>query len=153
MYELGGLRVAKPNDVGRKAQISFRAVQERKNARIQSEKQSQEKETKMYEYKATVENVVDGDTVDVAVDLGFKVSTRQRVRLARIDTPERSQPGYAAARDFVREAVLNKPVMLKTEKVSKWGYYLAEVTLEDGRNLSDTLVQAQLARYYDGGKK
>ena len=153
MYELGGLRVAKPNDVRRKAQISFRAVQERKNARIQSEKQSQEKETKMYEYKATVENVVDGDTVDVAVDLGFKVSTRQRVRLARIDTPERSQPGYAAARDFVREAVLNKPVMLKTEKVSKWGYYLAEVTLEDGRNLSDTLVQAQLARYYDGGKK
>ena len=153
MYELGGLRVAKPNDVGRKAQISFRAVQERKNARIQSEKQSQKKGTKMYEYKATVENVVDGDTVDLAVDLGFKVSTRQRVRLARIDTPERSQPGYAAARDFVREAVLNKPVMLKTAKVSKWGYYLAEVTLEDGRNLSDTLVQAQLARYYDGGKK
>ena len=107
----------------------------------------------MYEYKATVENVVDGDTVDVLVDLGFKTSTRQRVRLARIDTPERSQPGYAAARDFVREAVLNKPVMLKTEKVSKWGYYLAEVTLEDGRNLNDTLVQAQLARYYDGGKK
>ena len=107
----------------------------------------------MYEYKATVENVVDGDTVDVLVDLGFKTSTRQRVRLARIDTPERSQPGYAAARDFVREAVLNKPVMLKTEKVSKWGYYLAEITLEDNRNLNDTLVQAQLARYYDGGKK
>lgn len=106
-----------------------------------------------YEYKATVENVVDGDTVDVVVDLGFKVSSRQRVRLARIDTPERSQPGYAAARDFVREAVLDKPVMLKTEKVSKWGYYLAEITLQDGRNLSDTLVQTQLAHYYDGGKK
>lgn len=106
-----------------------------------------------YEYKATVENVVDGDTVDLVIDLGFKISTRQRVRLARIDTPERSQPGYAAARDFVRDAVLNKPVLLKTEKVSKWGYYLAEITLQDGRNLSDTLVQAQLAHYYDGGKK
>ena len=106
-----------------------------------------------YEYKATVENVVDGDTVDVVIDLGFKVNTRQRVRLARIDTPERAQSGYAAARDFVREAVFKKSVMLKTQKVSKWGYYLAEITLEDGRNLSDTLVQAQLAKYYDGGHK
>lgn len=107
----------------------------------------------MYEYKAIVKNVVDGDTIDVAVDLGFKVTTRQRVRLARVDTPERAQPGYAAARDFVREAALNKSVMLKTQKVSKWGYYLAEITLEDGRNLNDTLVQVQLAKYYDGGHK
>lgn len=107
----------------------------------------------MYQFKAIVENVVDGDTVDMVIDVGFKINVRQRVRLARIDTPERSQPGWAAARDFVREAVLNKPVMLKTEKVSKWGYYLAEITLEDGRNLNDTLVQASLAKYYDGGRK
>lgn len=107
----------------------------------------------MYQYKATVENVVDGDTIDVSVDLGFKVLTRQRVRLARIDTPERGQPGYAAAKDFVRDVALNKPITLKTEKISKWGYYLAEITLENGRNLSDTLVQAQLAKYYDGGHK
>lgn len=103
-----------------------------------------------YEYKATVENVVDGDTVDVSVDLGFKITTRQRVRLARIYAPERGRPGYADAKDFVRDVVLNKTVMLK---VIKWGYYLADVTLEDGRNLSDTLVQAQLAKYYDGGHK
>ena len=107
----------------------------------------------MYQYKATVENVVDGDTIDVSIDIGFKINTKQRLRLARIDTPERSQANYQTAKDFVRDAVLNKSVMLKTEKVSKWGYYLAEVTLEDGRNLSDTLVQAQLAVYYDGGKK
>lgn len=107
----------------------------------------------MYEYKATVKNVVDGDTLDLMVDVGFKIYTKQRIRLARVDTPERGQPGYAAARDFVRDVALNKPVTLKTEKVSKWGYYLADVTLEDGRNLSDTLVQAQLAKPYDGGHK
>lgn len=107
----------------------------------------------MYQYKATVENVVDGDTIDVSIDVGFKITIRQRVRLARIDTPERGQPGYAAAKDFVRDVALNKPVMLKTEKVSKWGHYLAEITLEDGRNLNDTLVQAQLAKYYNGGHK
>jgi micrococcal nuclease len=36
----------------------------------------------MYEYRAVVENVVDGDTVDLAIDVGFKLCTRQRVRLA-----------------------------------------------------------------------
>ncbi len=107
----------------------------------------------MYQFKAKVENVVDGDTLDLVVDLGFKISTRQRVRLARIDTPERGQPGYAAARDFIRDVVLNKTVMLKTEKVSKWGYYLAEITIEDGKNLSDLMIQAQFAKKYDGGHK
>lgn len=107
----------------------------------------------MYQYKGIVENVVDGDTIDVIIDLGFKIQTKQRLRLARIDTPERGEPGYGAARDFVKDVSLNKQVLIKTEKVSKWGYYLAEVTLEDGKNLNDTLVQAQLAVYYKGEKK
>lgn len=106
-----------------------------------------------YEYKAIVENVVDGDTIDVAIDLGFKIQTRQRVRLARIDTPERGQVNYQTAKDFVKNVVLGKSVTITTNKVSKWGYYLAEVMLADGRNLSDTLAQAQLAKYYDGGHK
>lgn len=106
-----------------------------------------------YEYKAVVTNVVDGDTIDILVDLGFKIQSKQRVRLARIDTPERGQPGYAIACDFVKDAILGKPVIIKTEKVSKWGYYLAEVKLEDGKNLNDTLVQAGLAKHYSGDKK
>ena len=106
-----------------------------------------------YEYTATVENVVDGDTLDLSIDLGFKVKTTQRVRLARIDAPERAQPGYAAAKDFVRDVALKKSVLVQTYKASKWGYYLADITLADGRNLNDTLVQAQLAVYYDGGQK
>ena len=43
----------------------------------------------MYEYKAIVDRVVDGDTIDVDIDLGFSTTlTKQRVRLAGIDTPE-----------------------------------------------------------------
>ena len=42
----------------------------------------------MYEYNVEIMRVVDGDTVDVMVDLGFSVFTPQRVRLAGIDTPE-----------------------------------------------------------------
>ena len=105
-----------------------------------------------YEYKAIVENVVDGDTIDLAIDLGFKIQTRQRVRLARIDTPERFQGNYQTAKDFVKNAVLGKSVTIKTEKVSKWGYYLAEIMF-DGKNLNDELFNAGLAKYYDGGHK
>jgi len=42
----------------------------------------------MYQYKAKAERVVDGDTIDVTIDLGFKITTHQRIRLAGIDTPE-----------------------------------------------------------------
>ena len=42
----------------------------------------------MYHYKAKAERVIDGDTLDVNIDLGFKITTVQRIRLARINTPE-----------------------------------------------------------------
>lgn len=109
--------------------------------------------TDMYQYVATVENVVDGDTLDVVIDLGFKISSKQRLRLARVDTPERTQPGYAAAGDFVREMVLNKTVTVHTEKVTKYGYYLAEIYLPDGKTLSDLLIEKKLGVPYVGGRK
>ena len=46
----------------------------------------------MYEYKATVDRVVDGDTVDFIVDLGFSVQMKIRGRFAGVDTPERGTP-------------------------------------------------------------
>lgn len=106
----------------------------------------------MYVYKAYVFNVVDGDTIDAEVDLGFKVSTKQRLRLARVDTPERGQEGYNEAKDFTAQCVLNKEVIINTEKVSKWGYFVAEVVVE-AKNLSDMLLETKLAKKYDGGKK
>lgn len=106
----------------------------------------------MFEYKAKITNVVDGDTVDAIIDLGFKITSKQRLRVARIDTPERGENGYQEAKEFVQHCVLNKEVDIKSEKISKWGYYLAEVYIE-GRNLSDMLIAANLAKSYDGGKK
>lgn len=106
----------------------------------------------MYVYKGVVTYVVDGDTIDVEIDLGFKISTKQRLRLARIDTPERGQEGYQEAKDFVTNCVLNKEVLINTEKVSKFGYYLAEVIVQ-AKNLSDMLLDGKLARPYHGEKK
>ena len=47
----------------------------------------------MYEYKAHVTNVVDGDTFDCVIDLGFRVATHQRIRVDGIDTPESWRQG------------------------------------------------------------
>ena len=108
----------------------------------------------MYAYKAIVTNVVDGDTVDVNVDLGFKVYSKQRIRLAGIDTPERGQPGYQEAKDRVTELVLNKEVCLQTFKASKFGYYLGILVVDDIEfNVNTTLILENLAKVYDGGKK
>jgi len=110
----------------------------------------------MYTYKAVVYNVVDGDTVDVMVDLGFKMYSKQRIRLAGIDTPERGQEGYDKAKDRLKELVLNQEVTLYTTKASKWGYFLGEIYLEDpwvGVNVNTTMIQEGLAKPYGGGKK
>ena len=106
----------------------------------------------MFQYKATVYNVVDGDTVDVNVDLGFKVYTKQRVRLNGIDTPERGQPGYAEAGDKLRELVLNKEITLMTYKQSKWGYFLADIYI-NGDYINSRMIAEGFAKHYTGGTK
>jgi len=105
-----------------------------------------------YQYKARVTNVVDGDTIDALVDLGFKVQVMQRLRLTRVDTPERTQANYQTAKDFVKDLVEGKEVTITTHKVSKWGYFLADVTVE-GRDVSDMLIAANLGKPYSGGTK
>lgn len=107
----------------------------------------------MFEYQAKVCNVVDGDTLDVEIDLGFKIATKQRIRLAHVDTPERSQENYAEAKKIVEELTLNKSVFLRTSKPSKWGYYLAEVITETGQDVAQVLISQNLGQKYEGGKK
>jgi len=107
----------------------------------------------MHTYKAMVDNVVDGDTIDVYIDLGFKIATKQRLRVAHIDTPERGHPKYKEAADAGRAMLLNKTVTIKTEMVSKWGYYLAQVTLESGEDYAQAMVSMGLAKPYEGGAK
>lgn len=107
----------------------------------------------MYEYKATCTRVVDGDTVDLQIDLGFSMTTKQRVRLAHIDTPERGQDGYEQAKSALAEAVQFKNVRVKTTKPSKYGYYLAELATDGCLSVNDMLVQRGFAKPYEGGAK
>lgn len=108
---------------------------------------------KVFEYRGKVSNVVDGDTLDVEVDLGFKIATKQRIRLAHVDTPERSEQKYAEAKKLVEDLTLNKNVFLRTSKPSKWGYYLAEVITETGQDIAQVLISQNLCQKYEGGKK
>lgn len=106
----------------------------------------------MYTYRALVYNVVDGDTIDVNVDLGFKIYTKQRIRLNRIDTPERGELGYTEATTRLKDLILDKEVTLITTKISKWGYYLGDIYLND-QDINQIMLTENLAKPYSGGTK
>ena len=100
----------------------------------------------MYEYHVKkVNNVVDGDTIDVDIDLGFDISFSSRVRLAGIDTPESRTKDLAEkklgleAKEYVKSKIKDaKEVVIKTEKMDsseKYGRILGWVFL-DGSEIS-----------------
>jgi len=81
----------------------------------------------MYEYKCQVYNVVDGDTVDCLVDLGFRTQMAMRVRLWGINAAE-LKTGDAAfsSSGFLRVLVIGKPLIIRTrkDKSDKYGRML-----------------------------
>jgi micrococcal nuclease len=106
----------------------------------------------MYQYKAKVLNVVDGDTVDVSIDLGLQIHSIQRIRLYGIDTPERGQPGFSEATDRLKQLILNKNVLIKTYKISKYGQYLGEIMFDE-MNINQMMITEGHAKKYFGGTK
>lgn len=103
-----------------------------------------------YLYDATVVKVVDGDTVDLDVDLGFWVTLRVRVRLAGVNAPEIRGPekelGLLAA-DFLRSILPAVAVVaLRSLGVEKYGRCLGVILLEDGRSVADLLICSGHAR-------
>jgi micrococcal nuclease len=106
----------------------------------------------VYQYKAKVLNVVDGDTIDVSVDLGLQIYSLQRIRLYGIDTPERGQPGFLEASDRLKYLILDKNVIIKTYKVSKYGQYLGEIMFDE-MNINEMMITEGHAKKYFGGTK
>lgn len=118
----------------------------------------------MYEYRTKVVRVVDGDTVDVDIDLGFGVWLRkERVRLLGIDTPEsrtrdKIEKRYGlAAKAFLKKSLGTTPI-LKTTKdgKGKFGRILGEFMVEfpEGTvNINELLVDNHHAVAYHGQSK
>jgi len=110
----------------------------------------------MYEYRATIDRWVDGDTVELTVDLGFRIYQQTSVRLLGVDTPERGQAGYTPACDYVRMiAPVGSAVVVRTRKdeTEKYGRYLASIWIASGVSVANLLLEEGLGRPYDGGKR
>ena len=119
----------------------------------------------MYEYYVRkVENVVDGDTIDVLIDLGFDILFASRVRLAGIDTPESRTKDLAEkalgleAKEYLKKALKDaKSVVIKTEKMDsseKYGRILGWVYINgDTVSLNDMMINDGYAWGYLGDTK
>tara|TARA_R100000149_G_scaffold65623_1_gene40778 strand:+ start:168 stop:572 length:405 start_codon:yes stop_codon:yes gene_type:complete len=114
----------------------------------------------MYEYKATIRRIVDGDTVDVDIDLGFDTWLHnQRIRLYGIDTPEcrtrnkREKAHGLLAKEYVQEAlVVGRTYALTTKEKGKFGRFLGEFKTGKGL-ITKLLVKEGLAVPYTGQNK
>lgn len=119
----------------------------------------------MYEYRVRkVLKVVDGDTIDVDIDLGFNITYYQRVRLAGIDTPEsrttdkKEKELGLEVKDKLKKAIdAATSVVIKTEKPDsseKYGRILGWVFLDDNKvSINQTLIDEGYAWGYMGETK
>jgi micrococcal nuclease len=107
---------------------------------------------KPYRYKAKVVKVIDGDTFDINVDLGFSIWTLQRLRLVNVNTPEirgsERKDGLRVKR-YVKELIEGKLLDVDIFKRGKYGRYVAEIYLEDGTELSKHLILNNMAKKVD----
>jgi len=116
----------------------------------------------MYEYKVKeVVKVVDGDTIDVVIDLGFDLSKKERVRLAGIDTPESRTRDLdekklgLEAKEYLSKNLTNaKQLMISTEKDGKYGRMLGTIHINDDIvSMNQQMIDKGYAWEYDGGTK
>jgi micrococcal nuclease len=119
----------------------------------------------MYEYYVRkVENVVDGDTIDVLIDLGFDILFQSRVRLAGIDTPEsrtkdlKEKALGLESKEYLKKHLKDaKSVVIKTEKMDsseKYGRILGWVYINgDTVSLNDMMINDGYAWGYMGDTK
>ena len=116
----------------------------------------------MYEYRVkSVAKVVDGDTVDLVLDLGFSLTKKERCRVAGIDTPEsrtrdKKEKVYGLEAKAYLQGLLENASKLyvRTEKDGKYGRMLGWLYCEDYENsLNEVMVEHGYAVAYQGGTK
>ena len=114
----------------------------------------------MYEYAIKeVLKVVDGDTIDVLIDLGFDLTKKERIRLAGIDTPESRTRNLEEkkmgleAKEYLQNKLDNcNDLRVKTEKDGKYGRMLGWLHGND-EDINRIMVIKGYALEYDGGTK
>jgi micrococcal nuclease len=117
----------------------------------------------MYTYFVkSVDRVVDGDTIDISIDLGFDLTKKERVRLAGIDTPEKrtknpkeKEMGYQATEFLEMHLMEASKLTVKTEKEGKFGRMLGWLykSENDTTSINQIMIDKGYAWAYDGGTK
>jgi len=118
----------------------------------------------MYQYKATITRIIDGDTVDCDIDLGFSVTlTKQRIRLHGIDTPEsrtrdkvEKKYGLLAKqylKDFIEKEDSHVLIETSKEKRGKFGRILGKLVNAGGVCVNDLMCETGHAVPYSGQSK
>ena len=122
----------------------------------------------MYEYKIKLDRVIDGDTVDAYIDLGFDVSVKKRIRFMGINTPEsrtrdlEEKARGLAAKERVQELLEGcENIKLTSHGVGKYGRCLGELFIDiiDDRekltleSVNQLLIREGHAKEYFGGKR
>jgi micrococcal nuclease len=111
-----------------------------------------------------ITKVVDGDTIDADVDLGFDISLSKRIRLAAVDTPESrtadaNEKKYGLqSKEWLKHKLENaKNILIKTElpdSTEKYGRIIGHLFINDQANsLNEQMIDAGMAWTYDGGTK
>ena len=121
-----------------------------------------------YIYRGKLERVVDGDTIDALIDVGFDIWVKKRIRQSGIDTWESRTRDLAEKAKGLEAKARNKELLmeissksgyfrLKSYGVGKYGRVLGEIFIEDSEgkqyNINETLISEGHAYIYDGGKK
>ena len=120
----------------------------------------------MYEYKCTIVRVIDGDTVDVDIDLGFGIiMADERVRIMGIDTPEsrtsdKVEKLFGKAAKARLQELLGKTSILRTQinkngedMKGKFGRVLGDFVAKDGRMVTEVMTEEGHCVPYTGGSK
>ena len=117
----------------------------------------------MYTYFVkSIDRIVDGDTIDISIDLGFDLTKKERVRLAGIDTPEtrtknpkEKEMGYQATEFLEMHLMEATKLTVKTEKDGKFGRMLGWLykSEKDVTSINETMIDEGYAWAYNGGTK
>jgi micrococcal nuclease len=115
----------------------------------------------MYRYNAKLDRVVDGDTIDALVDLGFDIWKKVRIRMVGMNAPESRTKDLEekklglAAKSRLNELLESNDFIftLQSHGVGKFGRCLGEIFIEENISINQTLINEGYATEYYGGAR
>jgi micrococcal nuclease len=122
----------------------------------------------MYEYNVRIDRVVDGDTVDCWIDLGYDIQIHKRIRFAGVNAPEtrtrnkEEKKRGLIAKDWLinkidpKAAGSEKQIVLKSYEYGKYGRVIGELFIVSGsrkQSINKMMLAEGLVKEYDGGAR